>query len=150
MKNIFKPKQEHYKESKAKIKEIYDAGMDFSSDASKVARQFAFGEGALFWFFFNNDKQLPSIIIVGLSFLVLYFIFDISQYLIGAWLNKNLGKTYENLNTETSPLDPNQISRPQGMNDPIYFCYYTKFFMLSSASFLLLVVIMVVFLFKNL
>jgi hypothetical protein len=149
MKKLFQSKQDDYKKSKAKIKKIYAVGMDFSSDASKVGRQFAFGEGALFWFFFQKNEEIRSMIIIGLAFLVLYFIFDIFQYLIGSWLNKNLGKTYENLNTEKSPLDPNKISRPENMNNPIYFCYYTKFFMLGSASILLLITIVIVFLFKN-
>ena len=91
MKNSTKSEhQKKYNDSKDKIKKIYTVGTDFSSEASRVARQLAFGEGAIFWFFFGD--KLISIIAVGLVFLVLYFLFDISQYIIGAWLNKNLGQ----------------------------------------------------------
>ena len=120
-----------------KINKIWKRASLYSSLASQVARQLAFGEGAIFWFFFNNKGNLTIPLIVGLSFLVLYFIFDIFQYLIGAWVNKDLARVYEELNKDDS-LRPNKITRPDSMNIPMYCCYYIKFAMLAIASLLLL------------
>jgi hypothetical protein len=130
--------QTKHEASKVKIKEIYNTGMDFSSDVSKVARQLAFGEGAIFWLFFKEADKLTPIITIGLSLLVLYFISDLFQYIIAAWLNKNLASFYENLNNKDSPIDPETIDRPHGMNNPIYACYYIKLVMLSFASLILI------------
>lgn len=118
-----------------KIDKIWTRCSRYSSEASKVARQLAFGEGAVFWGFFHDEKNLSLAMAFGMFFLVLYFVFDIAQYIIGSWLNKNLALTFEQ---NESTLTPDQITRPPSMNTPMYFCYYLKFFMLAIGSLLLL------------
>jgi uncharacterized membrane protein SpoIIM required for sporulation len=73
---------------------------------------------------------------MNLFFLVLYFVFDIFQYLIGAWVNRDLACFYEELNKDKS-LSPDKITRPDSMNTSMYFCYYAKFSMLAISSILL-------------
>lgn len=127
-----------YEKSREEIKKIYNRGNKYSGDASKIARQLAFGEGAIFWFFFFREPRLAIIITIGLLFLVLYFIFDISQYIIATWVNKNLASTYEHLNSKDAPMEPEKIQRPPSMNNPISACYYIKFIMLSLASLIVI------------
>lgn len=56
------------KTTKDKIDEIWLANRRYSAEASKVARQFAFGEGAIFWVFFHEDKNFSFIIVAGVFF----------------------------------------------------------------------------------
>lgn len=130
-----------------KIQKIWDRASIYSSEASKVARQLSFGEGAIFWFFFHKEGALTNILATGLLFLVLYFLFDISQYIIGAWINKNLAITYDAMNNN-KPIEPEEIIRPQSMNYPMYFCYYIKFIMLATASLLLFTLFLKFFVLK--
>lgn len=129
-----------------KIQKIWARASQYSGEASRVARQLAFGEGAIFWFFFHDKHDLSMPIAAGMFFLVMYFIFDIAQYIIGSWINKNLASIYEEPNKKN--LEPNQITRPPTMNNPMYFCYYAKFFMLGIGSLLLLALFTSTFIYK--
>jgi len=118
-----------------KIDKIWKISRTYSAEASKISRQLAFGEGAIFWMFFREPDKLSNLILIGLVFLVLYFVFDILQYFIGSFINKNLAVTYEE-NKEN--LNPSDIERPKSLNDPVYLFYYLKFVMLLVASLLLI------------
>ena len=65
----------------------YEEHIDFySGEASKIARQLAFAIGAIVWFSTSETgyqyKPLVTISYIGL---ILFFIFDIIQYLFGAF-----------------------------------------------------------------
>lgn len=130
--------ENHYSDSKKEIGKYLKCARGYTGDASKIARQLAFGEGAIFWIFVNQS-DLKLLIITGLSFLVLYFIFDIIQYLTGAWQYKNLGRTLKHINKKEDPINPEIISVPPHLNSPISFCFVAKFLMLTLASFILFI-----------
>lgn len=121
-------------EKTEKINQFWRVSRSYSAEASKIARQLAFGEGAVFWFFFTENQIMANFIFLGLLFLVLYFVLDVLQYIIGAFKNKQLANFYEQ---NESLLELKNIGRQEGFNAPMYVCYYSKFFMLLIASLIL-------------
>lgn len=57
----------------------------YTAEASKISRQLAFAEGAIFWMIYNLMHNSSKWILVVFYFsLLLFFVFDLLQYLYGA------------------------------------------------------------------
>jgi hypothetical protein len=70
-----------------KLSDYLDAFYEYSDKASLLSRQLAFAGIAVVWLFKSGDGvnfQLPASLIYPLLLLVLAFIFDLLQYLVGA------------------------------------------------------------------
>lgn len=74
-------------DTKAKIEgsicHSYSEAATYSNELSKICRQLAFAEGALFWFSKQNLGSSTTFLIIGFSILLMYFLFDALQYLSG-------------------------------------------------------------------
>lgn len=67
----------------ASISHSYAETVGYSNELSKICRQLAFAEGALFWFSKQNLGSSITFLIIGFSILLMYFLFDALQYLAG-------------------------------------------------------------------
>ena len=68
-----------------KIDLAYERYSFYTIEVSKIARQVAFAEGAIFWALYFLMQSGPKPLIISFySVLLLFFIFDLIQYVIGA------------------------------------------------------------------
>lgn len=116
---------------KEKIKECSECYIFYTGESSKVLRQLAFGEGALFWFFTKNPCPMTNIAHIGLCILVLYFIVDSVQYIIGAIKYKNRGKFYIELR-EKNKREDFEVTNDSVKGTNI--CFMLKIIVLIAAS----------------
>jgi hypothetical protein len=64
-----------------KIEKIWEEYKDSKKDLTNNGRKLAFGAAAVCWFFKSPDARFPTLIIFSLLFIVLFFTFDILQFL---------------------------------------------------------------------
>lgn len=121
----------------------------YTSAASKISRQLAFAEGAIFWIIYLQMQNGSKWILVSFYFsLVLFFIFDILQYLYGANKFESeedaikkiqvLNKGNKDINYEIGDEIGNSIKK----------FFNTKLFMLGIST-LFLIIIFASFLFTE-
>lgn len=117
---------------------IYDKNTKM---VSVICRQLAFGEGAICWFFksdkvfscgTNYTNLFPSQINIILFFLILFFLFDVIQYLIASGIYWCVAKMYE------KNFPRKNIQREGWMNLPSKVCFFLKLIFLTIASFILI------------
>lgn len=133
---------------KEKIEEKMGRYLFYSSEASKIARQLAFTQGAIFWIIYSNmDCNQPKLLLgIFYTVLILFFICDLIQYLHGAYKFEQLAMTLKNIK-EKNKLKLNY-------EDPDYFVQSIKMFfsikfIFLSISFLLLIVMFTIFIISD-
>ena len=120
-----------------KIKKYWSYYQKYTHKLSGVCRKLAFAEGGAFWILKTTTKEFPTIIVLGLFMLVLYFICDALQYYIGM-------KGYDDLATQTKEKLANNPSlkasnvNNDAVNKKIDFFLNLKLIFIGLASVFLL------------
>lgn len=111
---------------------------------SSTCRQLALGEGGLCWLFksFTYGQCISYQINVVLILLVLFFLFDASQYLLSANLYKNQAEEYNKKISKGEITDISELIEPSNINKPGNVCFTIKFFILVFASIYLILLIL--------
>lgn len=124
------------KEIESQIVSCYNQSAEYSGHLSVILRQLAFAEGALFWFSKLNFKASDILLILGLSALIVFFILDAAQYLVGLTQYENLAKKFHHDYKINKLYDPNKYD----MNPPEYIdsFFYLKIFVILIASIILI------------
>lgn len=124
------------------IKLSWDRYSSYTAEASKIGRQLAFSEGAIFWVLYisihciNNRPKI--LLIVFYLILIAFFIFDLLQYLIGALKFEKKAEILKNVKKQNSDKELNySIGDETGRSLNIF--YITKFVFLAIATVLLIV-----------
>lgn len=133
------------KDLKEKIEKVieenfWDVYGKNTSMLSSICRQLAFAEGGICWFFLRseNSQQITLDVKIILTLLVLFFIFDASQYFVIAMYNKIIAMIYEQQVTDKVLVRKNQVIRPIWINYPGNVCFILKLCCLGMASFFLI------------
>jgi hypothetical protein len=87
------------------IDHLSERGRDSSEIASTVCRNIGFAAGIACWAFRDNNFTFPSIILLALVCLCIFFLLDISQYAM-AW---HVTRQVFNFAIEEPPLPPNAM-----------------------------------------
>ncbi len=117
-----------------KIEFYWDNYKEYSYEASKIARQIAFGEGAIFGFILAKGMPFSIIIILGLSFLLGYFIFDLFHYFVGSWINRNKAREFQSCHNKGHIKKPSEVSVSENFQWPTITLYYIKLCTLIPAT----------------
>lgn len=112
----------------------------FTEQASKIGRQLAFSEGAVFWLMYLNMSSNPPKLILSIfySLLILYFVSDLLQYLYGAFKFKELAVTLRNVKNQNDSDQPD-YSYPDDFVKPLNTFYVIKFLILTFSTILLII-----------
>ncbi|HAT9492007.1 TPA: hypothetical protein JBD00_12475 [Legionella pneumophila subsp. pneumophila] len=110
----------------------YEEHIDFySGEASKIARQLAFAIGAIVWLLYSETgyqyKPLVTISYIGL---ILFFIFDIIQYLFGAFKFSQLVYFLDNTRKQ-NPVGGLQYKYSYGFIRSLHTLYIINLFLLA-------------------
>jgi hypothetical protein len=120
-----------------KNSEIWKSYDNFTLDLSNNVRKLAFAAAAIAWLFKDDQYNFPQLVKWSLFFTILFFIFDILQYFLGAivlkhWVEKEETKMHE----ETGSID-GEYEKPRYVDYPPYYCWWLKVLMLLTSYFCL-------------
>jgi hypothetical protein len=73
-----------------------------SATASEVARKIAFGGAAVCWFFKDEHLRFPTLVLIALGCLCVYFLFDLGQYYVRWRLDSRL---FDRVHRDQVPLE---------------------------------------------
>ncbi len=112
---------------------------------SSTCRQLALGKGGICWFIISS-KYLPITVFQINSVLVLFvlfFLFDVIQYLLSSEAYKNLATIYDEQINKKIIKKQSELTLPNGINTPARICFIVKLSLLIFASLFLIFLIIV-------
>ena len=108
------------------IERCYSESVQYTGILSSICRQLAFAEGGLFWFLKDKMHVCDRLIVIGFLVLVLYFIFDAIQYLVGHIIFLRKSKEWEADLKEKKIVDEKHYDIPSELLSPIEKLLYVK------------------------
>ena len=130
----------------SKVDKTLDVYYIFTAEASKIARQLAIMEGAIFWaiyFLISSIYQPKALMIAFYLTLIIFFILDLSQYVYGASKYEAEIHRMKKINT-LNPETP--IGDEIGKNITVF--YILKLIFLGISTLLLMILCSVFFIVK--
>lgn len=120
-----------------KNEELWTIYKDYTKTVTEVARKLGFAATAICWIFKTGNDTFPPLILKGLIFVVLYFLFDLSQFVTGAviirvWSRREEQKKWEEFRSIKSDYD-----KPAWIDTPSYLLWWAKIICLAL-SFVLI------------
>jgi hypothetical protein len=121
------------------LKDIWAEYKENTWELSENARKLAFAGAAICWFFKSSDATFPGKINVSLAFIILFFFFDMLQYLFSAILLRTWATRKEKiLKFNKLPLDT-PVEKPRWLvRHPFYLFLLKLIFLLASFAFLVM------------
>jgi hypothetical protein len=118
----------------------YGKHIDFySGEASKIARQLAFAIGAIVWLLYSETGyQYKPLVSINYISLLLFFIFDIIQYLFGAFKFSQLVYFLENIRKQNSVCSL-QYKYSYDFIRSLHTFYIIKFIFIGISSITLII-----------
>lgn len=99
---------------------------NFTKDLSDNIRKLAFAAAAICWLFRGENNLFPEEIKLSLGFVVLFFLFDISQYLSGALFVKFWTEHKENEFKKQTGTIEGDYQKPKWLDYPPFCCWLLK------------------------
>lgn len=118
------------------IQKLFAESKEYSQELTEFARKLAFVAAAICWFFKKEPEvTFPTAIYFSLFFIVLFFFFDVLQYLVGtvtlyAWTRK---KEKEYLDKYKEKAYEQALLKPIWIIKLVYSFFLLKIFFLCLA-----------------
>ena len=99
---------------------------NFTKDLSDNIRKLAFASAAISWLFKSQSNEFPSDILYALGAIVVFFFFDILQYVLGALFIKFWTEHKEKeFHTNTGTIE-GDYQKPKWLDYPPFLCWLLK------------------------
>lgn len=134
----------------SKIDKTLDVYYIFTAEASKIARQLAIMEGAIFWaiyFLISSTYQPKALMIAFYLILIIFFILDLTQYVYGASKYEAEVQRMKKINT-LNPETPVKYEIGDEIGKNIKVFYILKLIFLGISTLLLMILCSVFFIMK--
>ena len=99
---------------------------NFTKDLSDNIRKLGFASAAISWLFRGETNAFPEMIKLSLGFVVLFFLFDIAQYFLGAILVKFWTEFKENEFKKSIGTIEGEYYKPLWLDYPSFICWFLK------------------------
>lgn len=99
---------------------------EYSKATSDIARKMAFAGIAVCWLFRETNNSFPSIVFNALIFLLIFFIFDLLQYLVSTLLVKNWIRKEEIKMWESTGKIEGNYQNPEWLDLPAFTFFLLK------------------------
>lgn len=123
-----------------KIKELWTSYSEYTLGVTEYSRRLAFVIAAICWFFKTDAILFPQLIFKSLIAIVLFFIFDLLQYVFSAiflfvWTRVQEHKIWK----DTGKLSGiEEVDKPAWLDWPAQFFFLSKLTSLFFSSYYLL------------
>jgi hypothetical protein len=102
----------------------------YTRDITEFLRKLAFAGIAICWIIKPEYGGFPSVTLAGIGLIVLYFIFDILQYCLGAILWRNWIRAQEKKYLKENNSLEGDYSPPDDLDHPVFYAFWIKIFLL--------------------
>ena len=110
---------------------------NFTKDLSENSRKLAFAGAAIAWIFKGPENTFPLLIRFSFGCIILFFIFDILQYFLGAILLKIWTEAQEKKKLQETGKIEGDYNKPRKLDKPSFRCLILKIvFLLNGYGFL--------------
>lgn len=110
---------------------------NFTKDLSDNIRKLGFASAAISWLFRGENNVFPEGIKLSLGFVVLFFLFDIAQYFLGALFIKFWTESKEKeFKKKNDTIEGNYV-KPKWLDYPSFTCWFFKCLALLISYFYL-------------
>ena len=109
-----------------KNEELWASYVDYTKALSEFARKLGFGAAAICWFFKAPDNAFPPNVKISLIFVVLYFMFDLLQYMFGAALLRAWTRHTEKKMWKEKKTIEGDYEKPAWLDYPSYTLLWIK------------------------
>jgi hypothetical protein len=116
-----------------KNEDLWKQYSDYSAIVSENFRKLAFAAAAICWLFKPPEKPFPKIILYGIWFIVLFFIFDILQYFVAALLLRFWTRCQEKKNHAKYKTIMGEYDKPAWLDTPPFHLWWFKVVLLFVA-----------------
>ena len=118
-------------------KDLWQSYQDYTKNLTENARKLGFASAAICWLFKSTGNTFPPLILNALGFVVLFFLSDVLQYLLGAvclrcWTRREEKRRWQ----QTQSID-GEYDKPAWLDYPSYTMWWVKILSLAI-SFLLI------------
>jgi Ca2+/Na+ antiporter len=134
----------------SKVDKTLEVYYIFTAEASKIARQLAIMEGAIFWaiyFLISSIYQPRALMIAFYLILIIFFILDLTQYVYGASKYEAEVQRMKKINT-LNPETPIKYEIGDEIGKNIKVFYILKLIFLGISTLLLMILCSVFFIMK--
>ena len=109
---------------------------EYSHTTSEIARKFAFAGIAICWFFKSEENKFSEIVLLALILFVIYFLFDLLQYLVSSFLYKNWIRKSEIKKWEQTGKIEVDYYNPTWIDVCSFYSFYPKNYYTTNGVFL--------------
>lgn len=121
-----------------KISECWDRYREYTRDLTEHTRKLAFASAAICWFFKTENFTFPPLILWSLTFVVGFFMADVTQYLIAALTTKWFARNQEIKAWKENGTVDIDVEVPDELDRPVFRLFIVKFlFLMASFVFLI-------------
>lgn len=114
-------------------KELWDIYVNYTREFTKYSRQLAFACAAICWFFKSPEVTFPLPVLWSLSFVILFFFFDVLQFFVSAHLIRWWTRREEKrIWAEKKTID-GKYDKPWWIDHPAFIFFNVKAVMLLIA-----------------
>lgn len=117
--------------------ELWAAYRSYTEELTKLSRQLAFAAAAICWFFKREPVAFPSAIIWSLSFVVLFFLFDLLQFFVSAHVHRLWTRREEERQWRESNSIDGEYEKPWYLDRPAFVLFNAKIVSLLLAFVML-------------
>ena len=118
-------------------KEVWTQYKEYSQSTSDISRKLAFAGIAICWLFRDQNSGFPKLVFNALIFLLVFFLFDLLQYLITTLLLKKWIRKEEIRMWETTNKIEGNYQKPTWIDMPAFTLFTCKIIALIISFFLL-------------
>lgn len=107
-----------------KLKEVWESYSFYTEKITEQTRKLAFAAAGICWFFKTPNTIFPPMISGALFLVVLFFIFDLTQYFVSAIILKNWARGQEIQAHEEKKTIDVDVDKPVSLDKPgfVFFC----------------------------
>lgn len=110
-----------------KNKDIWQNYVDYTQTVSSVARKLGFAAIAVIWVVSGRTIQFPALIRYALFVILIFFLFDLIQYLLGSLLFRyHIIKIENQVRAEGKDIEKAEYQIPKGLDTSVFVFWLLK------------------------
>lgn len=115
--------------------ELWSQYRSYTEEFSKFSRQLGFAAAAICWFFKSDTVTFPTLILLALIFLMLFFMVDVLQYFVSAHRLRSWTRAEEiKMYNETGSIE-GDYPKPAWLDRPAFIFFNMKAILLFAGYF---------------
>ncbi len=113
--------------------DLWNSYKEQTQTLSEICRKLAFAASGLCWIFKTSIATFPSAVRFALAFIVMFFLFDILQFLVGATILRRWTRAGEKKKWKENQSIEGDYEKPEWIDIPAFTLWWVKIIALLAA-----------------